>query len=338
MKNEFWSVELGARMGPLVLGTEYETLLQGLRDHRIDVDRLRLDGAGKLSVQEINTQLVFSDTYPRTLMRIDVGDERLRFGSLAVIGKRVYEIIGIFKVSRKQTLWSSVDGDSEVELSASGNSAEQSRELLARGTLWIPGLGLGLTLRDGLVGTVHLCHPSQSPRTGTGIWTKEQQRLSEVHEIPAVSMTPVTPARTRKTFLELIIHLALFASIVILIWWALQLQRRWDAAIEVPAVVVALDPPPPNVLPNNVTISFNDSNGAEHRQTLGYMQFEMAPKLGDEINIRYLPGAPEKALGPVAFRDVGFTSAFPFGAAILAVYSVLQLIRYGASRRTKRRR
>ena len=89
------------------------------------------------------------------------------------------------------------------------------------------------------------------------------------------------------------------------------------------------------MLPNNITVSFNDSSGVEHLQTLEYMQFEMAPKLGDEINVRYLPGAPYTVLGPVAFRDVGFSSAFPYGVGILAVYSVLQLIVYGAPRRAK---
>ena len=34
-KAEFWMVELGVRMGPLVLGTEYESLLQVFRDHHI---------------------------------------------------------------------------------------------------------------------------------------------------------------------------------------------------------------------------------------------------------------------------------------------------------------
>ena len=341
MKDEFWSVVPGAGMGPLLFDTVYEDVLQTLRAQGIDVDRLRLDGSGKLSVQEIRTQLVFSETFPRTLVRIDVDDERLRFGSLSVIGKRVHEIIGIFKISRKQTLWSSArDNSGAVDAGAGGDTAEQSRELLARGTIWIPGLGLGLTLRDGLVGTVHLCHPSQSPLTGTGTWTKEQQRLSEVREIPPASMAPTISKhhRSRKTILSVMIHLALAASMGMLVWWAVRLQRQWDAAIEVPAVVVALDPPPPNPLPNDITLSFNDSNGIEHRQTLGYMQFAMAPKLGDEINVRYLPGAPDKVLGPVAFRDVGFSSAFPYGAAIIAVYSVLQLIVYGAPRRAKTRR
>lgn len=43
-KAEFWMVELGVRMGPLVLGTEYKDLLQVLREHRIDADRLTFEG------------------------------------------------------------------------------------------------------------------------------------------------------------------------------------------------------------------------------------------------------------------------------------------------------
>lgn len=210
MNNDmFWSVELGSRMGPLVLGTEYEPLLQVLRDHSLDVDRLRLDGSGKLSVQEIGTALLFSESYPRTLVRIDVDDERLRFGPLAVIGKRVHEILGLFKVSRKTTLWCNVENKSETsDLLVNVNIAEQSRQLLARGTIWIPGLGLGLTLRDGLVATVHLCHPTHAPRSGTGTWTKEQQRLSEVREIPVISLAPTVRNRNRKMILSVMIHRA----------------------------------------------------------------------------------------------------------------------------------
>ncbi len=245
--------------------------------------------------QKLGTQLVFSDTYPRTLVRLDVNDDRLRFGSLVVIGKRVHEIIGIFKISRKQTLWSAIDDQHEtIGLGTHGNTAEQSRQLLARGTIWIPGLGLGLTLRDGLVGTVHLCHPSQSPRTGTGCMDEGAAEVIRSPRNPCrVAFAcrfdwPAARSGSRKTALNLMLHLALVASVAILVWWAMRLQRRWDTAIETPAVVVALDPPPPNPLPNAITLSFNDASGVEHRQTLDYMQFEMAPKMGDEINVRYL--------------------------------------------------
>ncbi|MEQ1827010.1 MAG: hypothetical protein ABL921_13730 [Pirellula sp.] len=334
-KAEFWLVELGVRMGPLVLGTEVESVLQILRDHRIDVDRFAFDGTRDLPVPEIGTHLIFSETSPRTLSRIDVTDERLRFASLAVIGKRAHEIIGIFKLSRKETLWCSIDADgTPSNLTPENDAASRSREQLARGTIWIPSFGLGLTLRDGLVSTVHLCDPAQSPRNGSGPWTKEQQRLSEVRELPATSTTPTQ--RKRMSVLVALLHLILVASLGTVIWRAIQLQRRWDAASEVPAVVVALDPPPPNVLPNNITVRFNDSHGIEHSQTLGHLQFLMTPKMGDEVNIRYLPDEPDTVLGPVASRDIGFETAIPYVFGIVAIYSFLQLILFGTSYRTRR--
>ena len=113
------------------------------------------------------------------------------------------------------------------------------------------------------------------------------------------------------------------------------MQQKWDAAPEVPAVVVALDKP---VLPENITVSFNDSNGTEHRQTLGYMQFDMSPKLGDEINVRYLADAPDKVLGPGAIWDVGLNAALPYGIGILAIYSFLQLMIFGGKSFRARRK
>ena len=327
---DFWSVELGVGMGPLVLGTEFEPLLDVLRKNSIDGDRLTLDRSGKVPIPEISTHLIFSQERPQTLTRIDVADERLRFGSLSVIGKRAHEIVGVFKVPRKETLWCSLESEGETsDLVAKANTTEQSRELLAQGTIWITRLGLGLTLRDGLVATVHLCDLAQVPQKGSGPWTKEQQRLSEVRELPVTLAAPTI--RSRKSILSILIHLALVASIGGLIWWAVQLQQRWDAAIEVTALVVALDPPPPNVLPDKITVSFNDADGKERRQTLGHMQFFMTPKLGDEVNVRFLPESPDKVLGPVAFRDVGFETVFPFGIGILAIYSILQLAVLGTS-------
>lgn len=325
---EFWSVEVGTGMGPLVVGTEYESLLEGLRSYGIEVDRLRLDRLGKVALPELAVQLVFSQTTPRKLVRIEVSDERLRFGSLSVIGKRAHEIVGLFKISRKQTLWSDLEfGEDRSRLPATAKSTEQSRELLARGTLWIPALGLGLTLKDGLVATVHLCDPADSPRIGSGPWTKEQQLLSEVRELPTATLPQAN--RIRKTALSVPIHLAFVASLGVLVWWAIQLQQRWDAATEVSAVVVGVDPPPPQVLPERITVSYHDTQGTEHFQTLGHMQFMTTPQLGDEVTIRFLPDAPTHALGPVASRDIGFATAFPYGIGILTVYSLLQVALFG---------
>jgi hypothetical protein len=334
--SEFWSVNVTVGMGPLVLGTAFEPLLDVLREHRIDVDRPTPDRPGNVALPELGTHLVFSHANPRTLVRIDVSDDRLRFGSLPVIGKRAHEIVGLFKAPRKETLWCSIATEGETSTTvATGNSNEQSRELLAKGTIWLTALGLGLTLRDGLVATVHLCDPTQSPRSGCGPWTKEQQRLSEVRELPAASLAPMK--RNRVSTLAVLIHLAMIASLGTLVWWAFQVQQRWDSAIEVSAIVVELSPPPPHPLPNDITVSFNDANGTERRQTLGHLQFLTTPKLGEEVKVRYLPESPDKVLGPVAFRDVGFESAIPYGIGILAIYSILSLAILGRSPFRRRR-
>jgi hypothetical protein len=341
MKNDdFWSVELGVGMGPLVLGTNFESLLAVLKDNRIDVNSLTLNRSNELAVPEIGIHCVFSNTNPRTLIRIDVSDDRLRFGSLPVIGKRAHEIVGLFKLPRKETLWCDIE-NKELASSTSeikSDTTAMSRELLARGTIWITGHGLGLKLRDGLVEIVHLCDPSQSPQTGHGPWTKEQQRLSEVRELPAASTAPTARNLQSISIFNVLIHVALVTAIGTLVWWAVQLQQRWDAAIEVPATVVALDPPPPNPLPDKVTVSFKDAGGNEQRHTLGFMQFMTTPKMGDEVNVKFLPESPKQVLGPVAFRDVGFETALPYGIGILAIYSSLQLLLFGRSQFRRRRR
>jgi hypothetical protein len=328
VRNEFWSVKVGVGMGPLVLGTQYGAIVESLQEQGVEVERLTSDRLDKLLLQAIQTELVFSEGTPRTLRRIDVSDKRIRFGSLPVIGKRAHEIVGLFKVSRKETIWSSLDPrEDSAPFVANDNTTERSRELLARGTIWVKTLGLGLTLRDGLVATVHLCDPADSPTAGTGPWTKEQQLLSEVREIP-VDPT-IQNQRSTKMTASLLIHLGLFVSTGVLVWWVIQLQNAWNVAIEAPALVVELDPPPPHPLPDNITVLFNDTNGMETRTTLGHMQFERAPKLDDTVMVRYLPNKPDKVLGPVAWRDVGFSTAFPYGIGIFVTYCILQLIFVG---------
>ncbi len=330
VKDEFWSVEAGVGLGPLTLGSELEEVLQTLQEHQLEPDRAGLDGSGKMAIEKRGIQLCFSKQSPRVLIRIDVSNPQVRFGSLAVIGKRVHEIIGIFKVSRKETVWCGIDSPGgDADQADTADRANQSRELLAKGTIWLPRIGLGFTLSDGLIATVHLCDPADAPTSGVGPWTKEQQLLSEVREIPTTSDPQVGPRR-RAIGLGWT-HIALFISLGGLFWWASQVQQQWNMAKEVTAVVVDLSPPPPHPLPNEITVRFSDAQGAERTHTLGFAQFFATPKMGEEVSVHYLPESPDHVLGPVAARDIGFQTVFPYGIGLLAAYSVLQLILYGKS-------
>ncbi len=106
----------------------------------------------------------------------------------------------------------------------------------------------------------------------------------------------------------------------------MELQKKWNEAPDVVAIVIALKPPPPEPFPDEVTVSYTDTSGNEHQFVLGRTDYYGIAKIGDEINIRFLPELPEKPLGPSRFREVGFDFALPCGIVILASYSVLQLM------------
>ncbi len=323
---EFWQVELLVGMGPLVLGADEQAIQTALIDLGVDTSQPTLNSTENTTLLSLNTRLTFSQTTPRILTQVEVSDARLRFATLSVIGKRAHEIIGIFKISRKETLWTL--GSSSMQLNAEpycGNmSPDLSRELLSRGTLWIKKYGLGLTLREGLVATVHLCDLTHVPRNGVGRWTKEQQMLSEVSEVVIPTKEP-----TRNSLWSAASRLFNFTFVLLLgllVWWAVFVQREWDELADVPAVIVGLAPAPPHPLPDKIAIQFVDSNGVQRLATLGVNHFEKAPKMGEEVRVRFLRESPEHVLGPVASRDIGFAMSLPYGVVILLAYSLLQLL------------
>ncbi len=101
----------------------------------------------------------------------------------------------LFKAPRKETIWSNNATEGETSSSvAEGNTHEQS-----------------------------LCDPTHSPRSGCGPWTKEQQRLSEVRELPPVSLA--SDKRNRVSKLTVLIQLTLIASLGTLVWRAIPGRR-----------------------------------------------------------------------------------------------------------------
>ena len=126
--------------------------------------------------------------------------------------------------------------------------------------------------------------------------------------------------------LSVLLNIGLIVAFGLLIWRAIKLQKEWNEAPDVVAIVIALKPPPPEPFPDEVTVSYTEPSGHEHQFVLGRTDYYGIAKIGDEINIRFLPEVPEKPLGPSRFRDVGFDFALPYGIVFLAAFSVLQLM------------
>lgn len=324
-KEDFWSVELGHGMGPFVLGLTRIQVVQILRELKLDTEEVQDNRVRGLYVDEIETMLVFSSDSLPLLKRIDVEDERLRFGPLEVLGKPVHEIVQLLKVPPSETLWCDYYEEEEQADGEAKNAKNTSdRDLVRWGTLWITSLGLGLSLHNGVITMVHLCDPEHSPRFGTGQWTKSQRLLSEVGERDETAEPLFSPRKLNP--LSVLLNIGLIVAFGLLIWRAIELQKKWSEAPDVVATIIAVKPPPPEPFPDEATLSYSDTSGREHQVVFGRTDYYGIAKIGDEINIRFLPEEPEKPLGPSRFRDVGFDFALPYGIVILAAYSVLQLM------------
>src|SRR5262249_29972595 len=174
MSDDLWSVELGRGIGVIDLGATREEIAQRLAENKIELDAD--DEDDWLWVEELDAELRFKSTKPPVLREILVEDDRLRFASLPVIGKRLHEVVQLLKVDDSETMWRLERDNDETERPGAlfPEFPTSDEMLLSSGTLWIPALGLGLGLVRGEITTVRLRKPEESPKSGLGPLTSAQ--------------------------------------------------------------------------------------------------------------------------------------------------------------------
>jgi hypothetical protein len=119
--------------------------------------------------------------------------------------------------------------------------------------------------------------------------------------------------------------MGLAAALVWLFWTAIDYQRRWNAAPVVEGEIVSVDPPPPNPFPMKFTVAYRDQVGLD-RTTVFERADIYANSVGDNVDVRYLPEAPDQPMGPARLNDAAFLKYVPWGIGIGAVYFVLQIV------------
>ncbi len=319
---EFFKVDPGFSMGPISIGMTREQVVKELRTEGLDEDLDEEDSDPELYVPEIETTFVFSKSGDNLLRRIDVEDVRVRFATWEVIPKPIHKVVRFFKCEAADTLWCDLfDEGDEEEYRSDEPIVRPDYELLSHGTLWIPAQGLGFTVDDCLVETVHICDPDVVPKFGTGTWTLAHQRFSEA------GIMPQRPKVIRSgSSLTYVLHVCFAMAMGWVVWTGTLLQSNWSQAPDVTAKVIAVDPPPPEPFGNNFTVQYSDTNGKQYQAVLPRMNFYVAPKLDEEVVIRFLPNEPDKPLGPNHFKDVGFDSGVPYAIVIGMLYSALLVI------------
>jgi hypothetical protein len=326
MSEELWIVDPGRGMGVLELGSERDEVLRRLADAGIEIDPNDEEPAW-IFVGDMDTELTFTTEPTPRLREIVVEDERIRFGPLPVLGKRVHEIVDFLRVPAGETLWRlEADDDQPVAPEGSGAMILSDEVLLDRGTLWLTTLGIGLGIVRGEVTTIRLRKPEGSPRRGNGPLTDAQRALSQRSDLPTYLVRLPGGTARRGSWIQSLATLALFAALGWLVWHAIQYQQRWNTAPVAEGEVIEVRPPPPDPFPSEFTIAYRDDAGLPHQVVLKRADVYVTQSVGEKVELRYLPEAPDQPLGPAAYRDAAFQKFVPWGIGIMAAYCVLQLV------------
>ncbi len=110
------------------------------------------------------------------------------------------------------------------------------------------------------------------------------------------------------------------------VWQGIRYQARWNAAPVVQGEIIDVKPPPPDPFPDEYTVEYRDQSGNPHQALLKRNDVYVTPKIGETIEIRYLPEHPDRPLGPARYRDVAFEKFVPIGIGVMASYLILQII------------
>jgi hypothetical protein len=331
-EQDLWRVKIGSGLGPLALGTSRRKVLESLQafgwETNPDLDRHKI----LLRIPKLEISLSFAEDGSEILRRIDVSNPRVSFATWDVIGKPIHKAVRLFKCAAEETLWCSAYDESsqrDLALSPTGQSNLQQPDdvaLLRRGTLWIPPLGLGFTLSEGRIVTLHVTKPEYAPKFGTGTWNVAQKTMSELGRIPKFSRTIASAEDSRTKRVRNSLTILLTVALGMVAWRAIELQRRWNALPDIPATVIAVVPPPPAPFGDQFQLRYLDESGRVHEVALERMAFFDQPKLDSIVHIRYLPEAPDEPLGDRRLADVGMTYGLPRAAVVVAMYAGILLI------------
>ena len=121
-------------------------------------------------------------------------------------------------------------------------------------------------------------------------------------------------------------HLAFVIALGCCLWDAINLQLKWNAANQVSALVVDIEPPPPEPFGNSFQLTYEDKVGEIHTVTMDRMDFYVQPELDQQITIHYWDSSPSEPLGPSRVNDVGFNRGVLRSSVVLAIYCLMLLI------------
>jgi hypothetical protein len=341
MSDDLWVMEPGKGSRVLELGATRADILQRLAMAGYEVDDDEEEGDDEngededhwVYVDEIDAELTFTSGMHSTLREIAITNDHVRLGPLEIVDEPLAKIVGLLQVSNEETRWT-LDGyghsASAVNVAAAETNAEPPTDeaLLKGGTLWIVPFGVGFDVIYGDVLTLKLRKPGDVPTSTIGPLTPAQRELANRDDLNAIlsrsAQTPLSlPAAGR---FQRFAGFGLMIGLGLIVWSAIQYQKRWNDAPVAKGVVIDVKPPPPEPFPEEYTINYADDTGTQHQVVFQRNDVYVAPKIGETIDITYLPEAPGEPLGPARVRDIAMEKYVPWGIGVVAAYFILQLV------------
>jgi hypothetical protein len=318
-----WTIDPGFGLGVIRLGATREEIARALASINIELDTD--DEDDWLYVPEMDTELNFKATKPPVLLEIVVEDEQVRFGPLPLIGERLHKVVDLLQVPDAETVWRT-HLEADEERTSDERPIMTDTALLDRGTLWIPALGLGLGMLGGEICTVRIRKPEESPRRGYGTLTPAQRELSASKNLSSLLIRPATETSKWQGRLQKVLGFGTAIAMMLVIFQAIEYQGRWNIATVVQGNVIDVQPPPPDPFPDEYTIDYSDPVGKQFQVVFKRRDVYVAPQVGETIEVRFLPDAPHRPLGPARYRDVAFEKYVPVGIGVMATYCVLMIL------------
>jgi hypothetical protein len=156
-----------------------------------------------------------------------------------------------------------------------------------------------------------------------GPFTSEQRVLSEQPNLAELLVPPAPHGAWERSIVRGGLTLIFAAALGVLLWQALLYQQRWNDAPVVEGVVTAVSPPPPEPFPTEFTVDYQDQQGRPHQVLLRPADVYITRAVGDKVELRYLPEAPDEPLGPARYRDAAFLKFMPYGIGLGVAYLAL---------------
>ncbi len=179
---------------------------------------------------------------------------------------------------------------------------DADKTLLRLGELWLISTGLGLEMHNGEVGAVYIRREQDAPESTLGPLTPAQLEIVATPELrEALRPAHVSGAQLQwgppsptYVWLSRLVHFCFVAFLLSQSYRAYQAEIRWKGALPIEGEIVKTLPEG-DAFPDAYLIQYTPPEGALQQTRLESKFMGGMRKVGEKVEIRYLPNHPEQA-------------------------------------------